>query len=102
MIPGSVVGGFMPLVGSPKANRFWGTGQTKNSSEAPYDDVHSEVSDVAWFGITGAPPWSQAWGGCSPASACWPGLPLRSLAGLSLKERRGAVLTWAHHPREDP
>ncbi|KAI3352168.1 hypothetical protein L3Q82_020979 [Scortum barcoo] len=36
-----------------------------------------------------APPWSQAWGWGSQASAWWPGLCPRDPAGLSLKWRRG-------------
>ncbi|GAA6112047.1 gastrula zinc finger protein XlCGF7.1-like [Tachysurus ichikawai] len=57
----------------------------------------SGVCDVARYGATGAPPWSQArsWG--SHASAWWPGLTPRGPAGLSPKERRGADLPWAHH-----
>ncbi|XP_055004293.1 solute carrier family 22 member 4-like isoform X2 [Boleophthalmus pectinirostris] len=70
--------------------------QPKNGSEVPYDELHTEASYVARIGVTGASPWSQSWGGCSPASAWWPGLPPRGPAALSPKERRGAVLTWAH------
>ncbi|KAI3358511.1 hypothetical protein L3Q82_014928 [Scortum barcoo] len=44
---------------------------------------------VARIGVTGAPPWSQAWGWGSQASAWWPGLCPRDPAGLSPKWRRG-------------
>ena len=101
--PGSyVLGVFMPLVGSPKANRSWVTGQTKSGSEAPYDEKKNKASYVAKTGVTGAPPWSQAWGGRSTASVWWPGLSPQGPAGHSPKERRGAVLPWTHHPQEDP
>ena len=49
----SVVGAFMPLVGSPMANRSGGRGQTKGSSKRPLM-------------------MSQAWGWGSGASAWWP------------------------------
>ena len=92
----------MPLVGSPKANRSWVTGQTKSGSEAFYDAKYNEVRDAARFGDTGAPPWSQAWGWGSQASAWWPGHCPRGPAGLSPNERRGTILPWTHHPQEEP
>ena len=89
----------MPLVGSPKANRSWVTGQTKSSSKTPYEKEKTKDSDVARYGGTGASPWSQVrgWGTC--ASAWWPDLCPRGPAGLSPKERRGSNLLWAHHPQ---
>ncbi|KAI3352048.1 hypothetical protein L3Q82_020863, partial [Scortum barcoo] len=44
---------------------------------------------LARIGVTGAPPWSQAWGWGSQASTWWPGLCPRDPAGLSPKWRRG-------------
>ncbi|KAI3371487.1 hypothetical protein L3Q82_024071 [Scortum barcoo] len=48
--------------------------------------------------LPGAPPWSQAWGWGSQASAWWPGLCPRDPAGLSPKWRRGP----AHLPVGSP
>ncbi|XP_073341887.1 odorant receptor 131-2-like [Pagrus major] len=47
---------------------------------------------VARNGVTGAPPWSQARGWGSQASAWWPSLCPRDPAGHSPKERRGPAL----------
>ncbi|KAK3537362.1 hypothetical protein QTP70_008820 [Hemibagrus guttatus] len=43
---------------------------------------------VARTGVTGAPPWSQAWGWGTQASTWWPSLCLRDSAGHSPKKRR--------------
>ncbi|KAI3360357.1 hypothetical protein L3Q82_014669 [Scortum barcoo] len=51
---------------------------------------------VARIGVTGAPPWSQAWGWGSQASAWWPGLCPRDPAGLSPK------WPWARLPVGSP
>ena len=51
-----VVRGFMPLVGSPKANRSWGRGQTKRGSEDHYDERHNWIQiSLARTRVTGAP-----------------------------------------------
>ena len=77
----------MPLVGSPKANRSWGRGQTKRGSEDHYDEYNYWISvSLARTRATGAPLWSQAWGWGSQASAWWPGLYPRGPAGPSPKE----------------
>ena len=76
------------------------TGQTKISSKAPNDRDKIKDAYVARIGDTGAPPWSQAWGWGSQASAWWPGLCPRDPAGRSPKERRGPALLWAHHSQE--
>ena len=62
-----VVQGLMPLVGSPKAKRSEVMGQTKSGSKAPDEKDDNEEVYVARNGITGAPPWSQAWGWGSQA-----------------------------------
>ena len=62
------------------------TGQTKGGSNAPDDRYKDKVVHVARNGVTRAPPWNQAWGWGSQASAWWPGLSPRDLAGLSPKE----------------
>ncbi|GAA6082658.1 vascular endothelial growth factor receptor 1-like [Tachysurus ichikawai] len=79
-----------------------GDGPDKDRFKTPYEKNKNEVCDVARYGATGAPPWSQArcWG--SHASAWWPGLTPKGPAGLSPKERRGADLPWAHHLQEEP
>ncbi|KAK3565648.1 hypothetical protein QTP86_013331, partial [Hemibagrus guttatus] len=43
---------------------------------------------IAQTGVTGALPWSQAWGWGTQASAWWPSLCLRDSAGHSPKKRR--------------
>ena len=75
-------------------------GQTKSGSNAPDDVYENKDVHVARNGVTGAPPWSQAWGWGSQASAWWPGLCPRDPAGRSPKERRGPALLWAHHSQE--
>ena len=75
-------------------------GQTKISSKAPNEEAKIEEVYVARNGVTGAPPWSQAWGWGSQASAWWPGLRPRDPAGCSPNERRGPALQWVHHLQE--
>ena len=75
-------------------------GQTKSGSNAPNEQYKIRDVYVARIGVTGAPPWSQAWGWGSQASAWWPGLCPRDPAGPSPKERRGPALQWAHHLQE--
>ncbi|KAI3360613.1 hypothetical protein L3Q82_002479 [Scortum barcoo] len=65
------------------------TGQTKSGSQAHHEKKNIKDRYVARIGVTGAPPWSQAWGWGSQASAWWPGLCPRDPAGLSPKWRRG-------------
>ncbi|KAI3357836.1 hypothetical protein L3Q82_016225 [Scortum barcoo] len=49
-------------------------GQTKSGSqEAHHEKKNIKDRYVARIGVTGAPPWSQAWGWGSQASAWWPG-----------------------------
>ncbi|KAI3373957.1 hypothetical protein L3Q82_022525, partial [Scortum barcoo] len=66
------------------------TGQTKSGSEAHHEKknikdryVRPDLALPHW-----APPWSQAWGWGSQASAWWQGLCPRDPAGLSPKWRR--------------
>ena len=54
------------------------TGQTKIGSKSPNDGKNIEDIYVAQIGVTGAPPWSQAWGWGSQASAWWLGGVLES------------------------
>ncbi|KAI3369623.1 hypothetical protein L3Q82_025335 [Scortum barcoo] len=68
---------------------FGVTGQTKSGSQAHHEQKNIKDRYVARIGVTGAPPWSQAWGWGSQASAWWPGLCPRDPAGLSPKWRRG-------------
>ncbi|KAI3364369.1 hypothetical protein L3Q82_011167 [Scortum barcoo] len=49
------------------------TGQTKSGSQAHHEKKNIKDRYVARIGVTGAPPWSQAWGWGSQASAWWPG-----------------------------
>ncbi|KAK3517249.1 hypothetical protein QTP70_001457 [Hemibagrus guttatus] len=55
--------------------------------EDPYGNKNKDRY-VARTGVTGAPPWSQAWGWGTQASNWWPSLCLWDLAGHSLKKRR--------------
>ena len=64
------------------------TGQTKSGFKAPYERIKNEEAYVTQNGVTGAPPWSQAWG--SQANAWWPGCCPQDPAGHSLKEQRGS------------
>ncbi|KAI3369124.1 hypothetical protein L3Q82_026083 [Scortum barcoo] len=48
--------------------------ETKSGSEAHHEKKNIKDRYVARIGVTGAPPWSQAWGWGSQASAWWPGL----------------------------
>ena len=74
---------------------FIGGEEVKKNERSKIKDVY-----VARTGVTGAPPWSQAWGWGSQASAWWPGLRPWGPAGLSPKERRGPALQWTHHLQE--
>ncbi|KAI3362717.1 hypothetical protein L3Q82_001782 [Scortum barcoo] len=75
------------------------TGQTKSGSqEAHHEQKNIKDRYVARIGVTGAPPWSQAWGWGSQVSTWWPGLCPRDPAGLSPKN--GA--TWARLPVGSP
>ena len=100
--PGSyVVGGFMPLVGSPKANRFQVKDQTKRGSKTHHIETQQwSPAALAWTRVTGAPPWSQAQGWGSMASAWWPGLFPWGPAGLSPKKQGGTPFQRAHHLQE--
>ena len=51
--------------------------------------------------VTGAPPWSQAWGWGPWESAWWPGLRPWGPAGPSPNGRHGLVVLWAHHLQEE-
>ena len=68
------------------------TGQTKSGSRASDDRIKNEEDYVAQTGITGASPWSQAWGWGSQASARWAGLCPQGPAGHSPKEQHGPAL----------
>ena len=94
----------MPLVGSPMANRSGGRGQTKGGSKkTPYDEQNKwSCVSLARTWVTGAPPWSQAWGWGSGASAWWPGLYPWGPAGHSPKRLRGTPFPPAHHQQEGP
>ncbi|KAI3359216.1 hypothetical protein L3Q82_002744 [Scortum barcoo] len=67
------------------------TGQTKSGSQAHHEQKNIKDRYVARIGVTGAPPWSQAWGWGSQASAWWPGLCPRDPAGLSPSLANGDV-----------
>ncbi|TWW64942.1 hypothetical protein D4764_22G0005890 [Takifugu flavidus] len=63
--------------------------------------VRSHVGLEAWR-VSGAPPWSQAWGWGSIASAWWPGLRRWGPAGPSLNWLHGHFRPqWTHHPQEE-
>ncbi|KAI3358173.1 hypothetical protein L3Q82_003172 [Scortum barcoo] len=67
-----------------------GPGQRLRAVQKPImNSKNNKDRYVARIGVTGAPPWSQAWGWGSQASAWWPGLCPRDPAGLSPKWRRG-------------
>lgn len=95
-------GGFCPLVGSPMANWSWVRDQTKSDSEDPYEENIEGTVYPARDRVTGAPPWSQALGGCPRASVWWPGLSPWGPAGHSPKRRHGPILPQAHHLQEAP
>ena len=57
-----------------------------SKNNAPDDEYKNKDVHVARNGVTGAPPWSQAWGWGSQLSAWWPGLSPWDLAVLSPKE----------------
>ncbi|KAI3359972.1 hypothetical protein L3Q82_014302 [Scortum barcoo] len=74
------------------------TGQTKSGSQAHHEQKNIKDRYMSpGFGVTRAPPWSQAWGWGSQVSAWWPGLCPRDPAGLSPKWR-----TWARLPVGSP
>ncbi|KAI3365143.1 hypothetical protein L3Q82_010118 [Scortum barcoo] len=54
---------------------------------------------VARIGVTGAPPWSQAWGWGSQASAWWPGLCPRDPAWAQAQPE---MATWVRLPVGSP
>ena len=61
----SVVGGFMPLVGSPMANRSGGRGQTKGGSKRPLmmSKINGLVCPSPRRGSPGPPPGARPGGG---------------------------------------
>ncbi|KAK7909723.1 hypothetical protein WMY93_014407 [Mugilogobius chulae] len=63
--------------------------------------LYAPVRYVARIGVTGAPSWSQAWGGSSQASAWWPGLSPRDPAGPSPKRQRGTTFRRPTTRRKD-
>ncbi|KAI3369674.1 hypothetical protein L3Q82_024517 [Scortum barcoo] len=82
-----------------KRHEKWVTGQTKSGSQAHHEQKNIKDRYVARIGVTGAPPWSQAWGWGSQAKrAWWPGLCPRDPAGLSPPE----MATWARLPVGSP
>ncbi|MEQ2280568.1 hypothetical protein AMECASPLE_021225 [Ameca splendens] len=95
-------GVYMPLVGSPMANRVWVTGQAKSGSRHLHEDHTIKARDIAWHGGAGVPPWSQAWGQNSLGVAWWPGCSSRDPAGPSPNERCGSIPQWAHHLQGEP
>ena len=99
-----VVGGFMPLEGSPMANRSLGEGPDKVWLTNDLYDEQKQWSKVslARTRVTGAPLWSQAWRWGSEASAWWPGLCPWGPAGLSPKGKHGPPLPWIHRLQEGP
>ncbi|KAK3544176.1 hypothetical protein QTP86_006032 [Hemibagrus guttatus] len=66
---------------------------------AVQDSYGSKTKDryVARTGVTGAPLWSQTWGWGTQASAWWPSLCLRDLAGHSPKKRRRPTTRRKEH-----
>ena len=69
------LGGYMPLVGSPMANRSWGRDQTKRSPKEPLWGKRKIVPclpcpNMGYWG----PSWSRAWRRGTMVSAWWPGL----------------------------
>ncbi|KAI3367926.1 hypothetical protein L3Q82_026754, partial [Scortum barcoo] len=73
------------------------TGQTKSGSEAHHEKKNIKDRYVARIGVTGAPPWSQAWG--------WGSAGERLVAG-SLPTGPGRaqpeMATWARLPVGSP
>ncbi|KAI3362821.1 hypothetical protein L3Q82_001870 [Scortum barcoo] len=79
------------------SEKFEVTGQTKSGSQAHHEKKNIKDRYVARIGVTGAPPWSQAWGWGSQASAWWPGsLPMGP--GRAQPE----MATWARLPVGSP
>ncbi|KAI3371025.1 hypothetical protein L3Q82_023675 [Scortum barcoo] len=73
-----------------KKNLVQVTGQTKSGSQAHHEQKKTSRTVKRrphGLALHGAPPWSQAWGWGSQASAWWPGLCPRDPAGLSPKWR---------------
>ncbi|KAI3352981.1 hypothetical protein L3Q82_019556 [Scortum barcoo] len=73
------------------------TGQTKSGSQAHHEQKNIKDRYVARIGVTGAPPWSQAWGWGSQASAWWPGL-----CPLGPGRAQPEMATWARLPVGSP
>lgn len=63
-------------------------GSDKEQFTTDRNDSYKQGSVYPAWGVTGAPPWNQAWGR-SP------------LARLCPKGRSGYVLQWGHHSQED-
>uniref|UniRef100_A0AAR2KKC1 Pleckstrin homology domain containing A7 n=1 Tax=Pygocentrus nattereri TaxID=42514 RepID=A0AAR2KKC1_PYGNA len=63
----------------------------------PYEDNKAGLVYPARIRVTGAPPWSQAWGRGSPASVWWPGIHSWCPAGPSPKELHESPLPSTHH-----
>ncbi|KAK3524967.1 hypothetical protein QTP86_011732 [Hemibagrus guttatus] len=57
----------------------------------------SKVKAIARTGVTGTPPWSQAWGWGTQTSTWWPSLCLWDLAGNNPKERRRPTTRRKEH-----
>ncbi|KAI3358634.1 hypothetical protein L3Q82_015045, partial [Scortum barcoo] len=73
------------------------TGQTKSGSQAHHEQKNIKDRYVARIGVTGAPPWSQAWGWGSQASAWWPGL-----CPQGPSRAQPEMATWARLPVGSP
>ncbi|KAI3366638.1 hypothetical protein L3Q82_009327, partial [Scortum barcoo] len=79
-------------------------GQTKSGSQGHHGEKNNKDRYVApRIGVTGAPPWSQAWGWGLQASAWWPG-SLPTGPGRAQPENGGDVgppFRQFHHRQEE-
>ncbi|KAI3351333.1 hypothetical protein L3Q82_005876 [Scortum barcoo] len=74
------------------------TGQTKSGSQAHHEKKNIKDRYVARIGVTGAPPWSQAWGWGSQARAPGGRRSLPTGPGRAQPE----MATWARLPVGSP
>ncbi|KAI3368001.1 hypothetical protein L3Q82_026821 [Scortum barcoo] len=78
------------------------TGQTKSGSQAHHEKKNIKDRYVARIGVTGAPPWSQAWSW----GAWWPGLcprdPARAQPEMAMSGPPSSRLTTRRKVHEGP
>ena len=93
----------MPLGRVTHGKQVRGGGARRRvAQKTPYDEKNKWFSvSLTRTWVTGAPPWSQAWGWSSVPSA-WPGPMGTGPARHSPKRQHGTPFPQTHHQQEGP